>query len=188
MDALFGLATFALRAPNQLGGGIAAFEDYGARLKALSSDMALWLEARMHAQQDSPAQALAAYQQAVSGVQSVTIMEEYAAFAASHDAAAQAYDVLVQRYSSDSEACEAYVLGTLGQKAGIAAETVLGHYDAFLSSAQTHCARRFVALQAATQAKGLAKSLALPQAPYDARIARLKKERVDPCHGADVAS
>lgn len=188
-DALFGLATFALRAPAGLGGGEEAFADYRSRLEAAAPAKAIWLKARMHAENKLYTKSLEHYAQAISQQDESALSAEYAALAVEQNQAGKAYSVVNSAASSQAP-CGQYTLATLAQAATLNASDILAHYDAFLNAEQRYCNRQFVALDAAQAAKVIAAGAGLlrREAHYSALIAALKSDRVTTQKPSDIAS
>lgn len=189
VDALFGLATFALRAPSSLGGGEDALAQYSARLALASPAKSTWLSARARVDDNNIEEALSAYARAISFEADAKLVGEYAAFAVKQGAQRQAYAVL-DAAQAQTNACGAYAMGTLARSAGEQAASALAHFDTLLGSQQRYCSRTFAALDAAAQAREIAAGLGLETraAQYEDQIAAFKAQLRSAEQAADIAS
>lgn len=161
-DALFGLATFALKAPKGLGGGNEAFVALKQRLAAVSKAKALWLEARAYVDRKDLESALRAYEAALREGIETHLIEEYASVSMDAGSAAAAYD-RIQLFAARSAPCVSYTLSNLAAHAGASQTQQLAHLGRFLDTRQRHCGREFVALEAAQRAQALAGAVGFPQ-------------------------
>lgn len=165
-EALLGLATFALRAPDGLGGGDAAFAEYRERLLGVSAPLSVLLAARTEAQDDLES-ALDHYEIALSQLESDGYIAEYLTFADRLDAQARAYDYITSGGTPD--ACTQYYAGALAGKLGQSADIQLAHYMAFLASKTLYCNRKAVFGDMAAEAIRLAGTIS------DARLETVKQ-------------
>lgn len=158
-DALFGLATFALRAPKGLGGGDEAFVELKQRLAAVSLGKTAWLQARAAAENEDMAAALERYFAAVSVLGDAQLIAEFANMSMGADIADVAYNQLSSLEMAELEPCVSYTLSGLALAAGAPKASQLSHLSSFLAGDQQFCSREFVALKAAEQAQEIAKAL-----------------------------
>jgi hypothetical protein len=188
-EALFGLATFALRAPSGLGGGEEAFTQYRSRLEAVAPEKTVWLDARMHAENKSYGAALELYAQAVSQQDELLLRAEFAALAIDRKQSETAY-ALLSAGPADQAPCDHHTLAQLAKAADRDAADILAHYDAFFEGQQLYCGRRFVALEAAQAAKDAAANAGASEreAYYEGFIASLESNDAADEKSSDIAS
>ncbi|MEM1019291.1 MAG: hypothetical protein AAGJ09_02240 [Pseudomonadota bacterium] len=165
-EALLGLATLALRAPDDFGGGQEAYMDYQARLLAASPAHALLLEARQAFAQGKPS-AVDTYEIALLQLPDDVFLAEYLKAARQFGANNQAYSFLQAGF--DVSGCASFYEANLALQSGQSTVTVLDAYSAFIASGETHCNRQPV-LGAALEA-----AITLAREAEDARLDLLEE-------------
>ncbi|MEO0412975.1 MAG: hypothetical protein AAF221_14175 [Pseudomonadota bacterium] len=162
-EALLGLATFALRAPDDLGGGHEALARYRERLLEASPPLSIVLAARAAAQDDLEL-ALDHYEIALSQLHGDGYIAEYLSAAHRSDNKPRAYTFITAAPALGP--CAQYYAGVLAGHTEQSVDTQLSHYMAFLVNDTQYCNRRDVfegAVDTALRLAGL-----LPPARLDA--------------------
>lgn len=176
-DALLGLATFALRAPDKLGGGEAAVAQYSARLEAVSPTLFDVFQARVAQEKKAPGDAYKHYEDALKKGAGAHVLFEYATFAENEKDAARAYSVIVASSAHQYAACTSYLLGSLAGEADAAPAQQLLHFGRFIDSGEVFCGRKFVAIDAVDVAIELATALENAESLGMLRAAKVRIER-----------
>lgn len=172
-DALLGLATFAMRAPEGLGGGDAAFKAYKAKLLQVSTAKALVLSARAH-KGSAPIEAIETYEVALTQLLERDLLSEYVTAAGEAGEASRAYRFIAK--SQDMGPCSHFFAALLSEKAGLSAPERLRHLTAFAATGVQFCGRVFVADQTADKVARLRAQLAEEQGQTAHDFVALKQQ------------
>ncbi|MEM7568312.1 MAG: hypothetical protein AAF337_00815 [Pseudomonadota bacterium] len=176
-DALLGLATFALRAPDGLGGGQETLAQLRAQLLDVSAPHSLILAAREAAKRDDAA-ALDHYEVALLQLTAGPYFSEYIKEAKSLGVQQRAYDFVATQ--SDLSPCTHFFAGRLASDLALSEQAQLGHHIAFLETRTQFCARSQVDKAVALAAASLVpEGDTATEAFIQARLAEIKAQSGD---------